>query len=107
MTTKLYVGNLPFRTREEEVLQLFEAAGTVVSCNLIVDRVTSQSKGFAFVEMGSEEEAARAISWFDGRELGGRALAVNEARPRQPRVRDDFADAVSDSDWRADLRRRY
>jgi RNA recognition motif-containing protein len=107
MTTKLYVGNLPFRTREEEVLHLFEAAGAVVSCNLIVDRVTSLSKGFAFVEMGSEEEAAKAISWFDGRELGGRTLSVNEARPHKSPPRDDFADAVSDGDWRTDLRRRY
>ena len=66
MTTKLYVGNLPFRTKEEEVLHLFEGAGAVVSCNLIVDRITSLSKGFAFVEMGSEEEAARAVSLLDG-----------------------------------------
>jgi len=107
MTTKLYVGNLPFRTREEEVMHLFEAAGTVVSCDLIVDRVTSLSKGFAFVEMGSEEEAAKAISWFDGRELSGRTLSVNEARPRKSPSRDDFEDAVADGDWRADRRRRY
>lgn len=107
MTTKLYVGNLPFRTGEEEVLHLFEAAGTVVSCNLIVDRVTSTSKGFAFVEMGSEEEAAKAISWFDGRELSGRILNVNEARPRKSASHDDLAEATTDGDWRADLRRRY
>jgi RNA recognition motif-containing protein len=107
MTTKLYVGNLPFRTREEEVMHLFEGAGTVVSCNLIVDRVTSLSKGFAFVEMGSEEEAAKAISWFDGRELGGRTLSVNEARPRTSPSHDDLEDAVTDGDWRADRRRRY
>jgi len=107
MMTKLYVGNLPFRTREEEVLHLFEAAGTVVSCSLIVDRVTSMSKGFAFVEMGSEEEAVKAISWFNGRELGGRTLSVNEARPRKSPSRDDLADAVTDGDWRSDRRRRY
>jgi len=107
MTTKLYVGNLPFRTREEEVLHLFEAAGAVVSCNLIVDRVTSLSKGFAFVEMGSEQEAARAVSLLDGRELGGRTLSVNEAHPRKSPTRDDFEDAAIDGDWRADRRRRY
>jgi RNA recognition motif-containing protein len=107
MMTKLYVGNLPFRTREEEVLQLFEAAGTVVNCNLIVDRVTSMSKGFAFVEMGSEEEATKAISWFNGRELGGRTLTVNEARPREHPAREEFADAESDGDWRRNRRRRY
>ncbi len=107
MTTKLYVGNLPFRTKEEEVLHLFEGAGAVVSCNLIVDRITSLSKGFAFVEMGSEEEAARAVSLLDGRELGGRALSVNEARPSKSPSRDDLEDAVSDGDWRADRRRRY
>jgi RNA recognition motif-containing protein len=107
MTSKLYVGNLPFRTREEEVLHLFEAAGTVVSCNLIVDRVTSMSKGFAFVEMGSEEEAVKAMSWFNGRELGGRTLSVNESHPRKSPSRDDLADAVTDGDWRSERRRRY
>jgi cold-inducible RNA-binding protein len=107
MMTKLYVGNLPFRTREEEVLHLFEAAGTVVSCNLIVDRVTSMSKGFAFVEMGSEEEATRAVAWFHGRELGGRTLTVTEARPRVHAVRDEFAEAGTDGDWRRDRRRRF
>ena len=107
MTTKLYVGNLPFRTREEEVLHMFEAAGTVVRCNLIVDTTTAMSKGFAFVEMGSEEEASKAIFWFNGRELAGRPLTVNEARPRKDRSRDDFADAVQDGDWRIDHRPRY
>jgi cold-inducible RNA-binding protein len=107
MTSKLYIGNLPFRTREEEVLHLFETAGTVVDCHLIVDRVTSLSKGFAFVQMGSEEEAAKALSLLDGRELGGRRLNVNEARPRHDPSRDDLEDAVIDGDWRADRRRRY
>ena len=88
-------------------MHLFEAAGTVVSCDLIVDRVTSLSKGFAFVEMGSEEEAAKAISRFNGRELGGRTLSVNEARPRKSPSRDDLAEAASDGDWRSDRRRRY
>jgi RNA recognition motif-containing protein len=110
MTRKLHVGNLPFRTSEEKALHLFEEAGTVVSCNLvvelIVDRGASLSKAFAFVEMGSEEEAARAISLFNGRKLGGHTLTVNEARPREHRVRDDFAEAVTDGDWRADRRRR-
>ncbi|HTS17008.1 MAG TPA: RNA-binding protein [Verrucomicrobiae bacterium] len=106
MSTKLYVGNLPFRTREEEVTHLLEAAGTVVSCRLIVDRVTSLSKGFAFVEMASEEEAARAIAWFDGKELSGRPLKINEARPRQERVRVGVGDDT-DGDWRAERRWRY
>ncbi|HVM62775.1 MAG TPA: RNA-binding protein [Verrucomicrobiae bacterium] len=107
MKTKLYVGNLPFRTREEEVLHLLEAAGNVVSCHLIVDRVTSLSKGFAFVEMSSEEEAARAIAWFNGKELSGRPLKVNEARPRENGIHVGVEKAVDDGEWRADRRWRY
>jgi RNA recognition motif-containing protein len=108
MTPRLFIGNLPFRTREEEVLHLFEEAGTVVCCNLIVelivDRGASLSKGFAFVEMGSEEEAVRAISLFNGRRLGGHALIVNEAGPRE---RGDFGETAFDGDWRSDRHRRY
>ncbi len=107
MSTKLYVGNLPFRTREEDVLHLFEEAGTVVSCNLIVDRVTALPKGFAFIQMESEEEAARAIALLNGRELSGRPLTVNEARPRQPRAHEEFAEATHEDEWRPDRRRRY
>jgi RNA recognition motif-containing protein len=85
MSMKLYVGNLPFSTTENDVLKMFRDAGDVARCNLIVDRVAGRSKGFAFVEMGSREEGLKAISWFNGRELDGRPLTVNEARPREGR----------------------
>lgn len=82
MATKLYVGNLSYNSTEGEVLDLFKEAGNVVSCDLILDKFTNKSRGFAFVEMGSEEEAQKAIEMFDGKELGGRTLKVNPARPR-------------------------
>ncbi|HUJ11732.1 MAG TPA: RNA-binding protein [Verrucomicrobiae bacterium] len=92
MATRLYVGNLAYNTTEGELLDLFKQAGNVVSCDLIVDRNTERSKGFAFVEMGSEEDAGQAISQLNGKELGGRTLTVNEARPRPERPR-SFAEA--------------
>jgi RNA recognition motif-containing protein len=82
MATTLYVGNLSPNTTEVQVLDLFKQAGNVVSCQLIMDKVTAKSKGFAFVEMASEAEAAKAIADRDGKELDGRALKVNEAKPR-------------------------
>ena len=86
MGTKLYVGNLSFNTTEGDLLRHFEQAGTVLSCNLITDRNTHQSRGFGFVEMSSRDEANRAISEFNGEDLDGRALTVNEARPRPERA---------------------
>jgi len=85
MATKLYVGNLSPNTTEAQLLDLFKQAGNVVSCQLIMDKATAKSKGFAFVEMGSEAEAAKAISDRNGQELDGRALKVNEAKPREER----------------------
>ena len=85
MVKKLYVGNLAFQTTSQDLQQLFAQAGTVESASVIEDRDTGQSKGFAFVEMSSEEEAAAAIEQFNGKEVGGRALKVNEARPRENR----------------------
>ena len=90
MATKLFVGNLSFNTTEGDILDLFKQAGNVVSCELIVDKFTNKSRGFAFVQMGSQEEANKAISEFNGKELDGRALTVNEARPREERPRGDF-----------------
>ena len=87
MATKLFVGNLSFNTTEGDVLDLFKQAGNVTSCELIVDKFTSKSRGFAFVTMGSQEEANAAISQMNGKELDGRALTVNEARPREDRPR--------------------
>lgn len=85
MGTKLYVGNLSFDTTEGDVQRLFEIAGRVVSCNLIVDKFTNRSRGFAFVEMSSPDEAQKAIAEFHGKDLQGRKLTVNEARPREER----------------------
>lgn len=87
MATKLFVGNLSFNTTEGDVLDLFKQAGNVTSCELILDKFTSKSRGFAFVTMGSEEEASKAIAQFNGKELDGRALTVNEAKPREDRPR--------------------
>ena len=85
MSKKLYVGNLAFQTTSQDLQQLFGQAGTVESASVIEDRDTGQSKGFAFVEMSTEEEAAAAIQQFNGKEVSGRALKVNEARPRENR----------------------
>ncbi|MFA6560417.1 MAG: RNA-binding protein [Verrucomicrobiia bacterium] len=87
MATKLFVGNLSFNTTEGDILDLFKQAGNVSSCELIVDKFTSKSRGFAFVTMGTQEEATAAVTQFNGKELDGRALTVNEARPREERPR--------------------
>ena len=85
MSTKLYVGNLAFQTTSQELQQLFGQAGTVNSASVVEDRDTGRSRGFAFVEMSSAEEATSAIAQFNGKEVGGRALKVNEAKPRENR----------------------
>ena len=85
MSKKLYVGNLAFQTTNQDLQQLFAQAGTVESASIIEDRDTGRSKGFAFVEMSTEAEAASAIDQFNGKEVGGRMLKVNEARPRENR----------------------
>lgn len=86
MATKLYVGNLAYSTMEGDLRSLFEQAGAVVSCDLVLDKFTSKSRGFAFVEMSSQEEADRAVEQLNEHELDGRKLVVNEARPRTPRA---------------------
>ena len=85
MSTKLYVGNLSFQTTSEDLQELFAQAGTVSSASVVEDRMTGRSRGFAFVEMSTPEEAAAAIEQMNGREVGGRALKVNEAKPRESR----------------------
>jgi RNA recognition motif-containing protein len=82
---KLYVGNLSFQTSSEDLQQLFSQAGTVESASVVEDRDTGRSRGFGFVEMASKEEGEKAIEQFNGTDLGGRNLTVNEARPREDR----------------------
>lgn len=85
MAKRLFVGGLPYATTSEELAQLFAGAGTVESANVISDRYTGQSKGFGFVEMSSDEEADAAVKQFEGYEINGRKLTVNEARPMEAR----------------------
>lgn len=85
MGKKLYVGNLPFSATDQTLQETFSQCGTVESAKVITDRDSGRSKGFGFVEMSSDAEAADAISKFNGAELEGRALTVNEARPMEPR----------------------
>jgi RNA recognition motif-containing protein len=85
MESKLYVGNLPYTTTEDELRNLFSQAGTVASVAVIKDRDTGQSKGFAFVEMSNQVEAEKAISMFNGRSMGQREMRVSLARPRDDR----------------------
>src|SRR5215212_7209100 len=84
MSKKIYVGNLSYQTTENDLTSLFEQAGQVDSVSIITDRDTGRSKGFGFVEMGNED-ADKAIAQFNGTEVNGRALTVNEARPREER----------------------
>lgn len=86
MATKLYVGGIPYSTSNEGLQQAFAQAGTVVSATIMMDKMTGRSRGFGFVEMGSEEEAQAAIAMWNGKDLDGRKLTVNEARPLQPRA---------------------
>jgi RNA recognition motif-containing protein len=82
---KLYVGNLSFQTSSEDLQELFAQAGTVESASVVEDRETGRSRGFGFVEMASDEEGKAAIEKFNGQEVNGRSLNVNEARPREDR----------------------
>src|SRR5262252_557304 len=86
MGTKLYVGNLPFNTTENELQELFSQAGAVQEVTLMQDRFTGKSRGFALVTMGSEEEAQNAISKFNGQTMDGRPMTVNEVRAREQRT---------------------
>lgn len=83
MSKKLYVGNLSYQTRDDQLRDLFGAYGNVQSAQVIMDRESGRSKGFGFVEMGSEEEATSAINGLNGKDFGGRRIAVTEARPRE------------------------
>ncbi|MDD5030589.1 MAG: RNA-binding protein [Rhodoferax sp.] len=85
MGNKLYVGNLPYSFRDDDLQQAFAAHGTVTSAKVMMERDTGRSKGFGFVEMGSDAEAQTAISAMNGQQYGGRGIVVNEARPMEPR----------------------
>jgi len=85
MSMKLYVGNLSFQTSRDDLQELFAQAGTVESASVVEDRETGRSRGFGFVEMSSNEEGQAAIQQFNGKEVNGRSLTVNEARPREDR----------------------
>jgi len=87
MAKKLYIGNLPYSTTDESLKDFFSKVGTVASANVIMDKFSGRSRGFGFVEMSSDEEAEKAVSELNGKELDGRELVVNEARPM--RERDD------------------
>ncbi|HSW37676.1 MAG TPA: RNA-binding protein [Candidatus Saccharimonadales bacterium] len=100
MATNLFVGGLAYAVTDDELRDFFAAAGNVVSAKVIVDKYSNQSKGFGFVEMGSEEEAQKAIAELNGKDLQGRAIAVSEARPREDRPRPSFGGGGRDFDRR-------
>lgn len=83
MSKRLFVGGLPYSLTENELKEIFEKIGKVISCSLISDKYTNQSKGFAFVEMDTNEDVSRAIKELDGTEVGGRKMIVNVAKPRE------------------------
>ena len=85
MSNKLYVGNLSFNTTENDLHDAFAAFGTVTEANLMMDRMTNRPRGFAFITMSTDEEAQNAIGGLNGKDLGGRAITVNVARPREER----------------------
>jgi RNA recognition motif-containing protein len=85
MATRLFIGSLSYTVTDDDLKDAFAACGTVVSAKVIMDRETGRSKGFGFVEMGSEEEAQAAVKQMDGKDIGGRTVAVSEARPQERR----------------------
>ncbi len=99
-SSKLYIGNLPFATTAQELQDLFSQAGGVASVDLIFDKFTGRSRGFAFVEMSSPEDAQKAIERFHGYDMGGRNLTVNEARPKEERPRGNFGGGGGGGDRR-------
>ncbi|HTV03120.1 MAG TPA: RNA-binding protein [Luteitalea sp.] len=90
MAKSLFVGNIPYQISEAELEEMFSQAGAVESVTVMRDRMTGRPRGFAFVSMANDEDAQKAVQQFDGTQLGGRAIAVNEARPRPERGPGDF-----------------
>ena len=101
MGRKLFVGNLPFTTGEAELQELFEQAGAIESVRVMRDQATGRARGFAFVEMQTEEDAQKAVTQFNGQDMGGRQLVVNEARPKP-----EFAGSASGGRGRGGPSRR-
>jgi RNA recognition motif-containing protein len=93
---KLYVGSLSYDTTEDSLKELFSQAGTVSSATIIIDKISGRSKGFGFVEMSSEEEAKKAVEMFNGKELDGRNLVVDEARPMKKKPFRKFSGSRED-----------
>lgn len=96
---KLFVGGLPFSTTDDELADAFSQFGTVASAKVITDRDTGRSKGFGFVEFESDDEGKAAEAGMNGKELGGRTVTVNEARPREERPRRDFGGDRGNRSW--------
>jgi RNA recognition motif-containing protein len=97
MAKKLYVGGLPYSTTEDQLKEMFAAAGTVASAMIIIDKMSGRSKGFGFVEMSTDEEAAKGIELMNGKDVEGRSLTVAEARPMEPRApRGNYGDRGGD-----------
>lgn len=100
MATKLFVGSLAYSATDADLEAFFATVGQVVSAKVIMDRETNRSKGFGFVEMSSEDEAKAAIEQLDGKELNGRPVAVNEAKPQENRERRSFSGGNGGDDRR-------
>src|SRR4051812_5479462 len=98
--SRLFVGNLSYQTMEQDLQEYFASAGTVTSVNLMFDKFTGKSRGFAFVELASVDEANKAVEMFNGKELQGRALTVNIARPREDRPRPSGGGGGGGGGWR-------
>ncbi len=107
MSTKLFVGNLSFDTTENDLQDAFAAHGTVTEANLMMDRATGRPRGFAFITMGTPEEAQKAIDALNGSSLGGRALTVNVAKPREERSGGGGGGGGRDNAGRGGYGRRY
>jgi len=103
MESKLYVGSLSYDTTEDSLKDLFSKAGTVSSVTIIIDKISGRSKGFGFVEMSSEEEAKKAIEMFNGKELDGRNIMVDEAKPMRKKPFREFSGPRRDFNQRRDF----
>src|SRR4030042_6300270 len=106
MAKKVFVGGISFETTEDGLKEMFAPAGTVESATVIIDRISGRSKGFGFVEMSTEEEAKKAIEMLNGKQIDGRSITVNEARPMEARPRGNFGGGDR-RDYRGGGRRDY